>query len=152
MMRTLWLIAALLAIPVVVEAHTHAQCLASQPCKDAVAAAVATAVLEKDAEILDLKDQMAILAPPPPACDVIVPVGAPLVWTPGVVVCLADGEHAVVVKPPKGLGGTIRAETYGKATVQGIELAENAMNVWGLRVACVPCPGGSAIWTRQVTP
>jgi hypothetical protein len=143
-MGLLILLAALLGWPLAAEAHTHAQCLASKPCRDAIAAAVAAAE--------------AALGPKPKPCDILITHGTQIFWagavgSPGVSICLPDGEHAFVVKPPRGLAGvTIRALNYGKATVQGIELLENAVNVWGLRVPCEQCPGGSAIWTRTVAP
>ncbi len=93
---------------------------------------------------------MRVFTPSAP-CDFVIPVGATEVplegpELTGKVICLADGEHPYGIQPPPGLGGfTVRAVTPGKASVRGIRLERNAIDVEGIRV-------GTSIWTRKVSP
>ncbi len=161
-MRALLILALLVAMP----SAAHAQ----DPAQDA-AEALMRLIEQRDAlaeEAGNLRltvvqqaiaiDELKRVQPTPKDCDVVITHGTQIPWaravaTPGVSICLPDGGHAFVVAPPRGLAGaTIRAVNYGKATVQGIELVENAVTIWGLRVVCDMCPGGTAIWSRMVAP
>lgn len=146
-------LALLLVLPASAAAHTHAQCLASQPCRDAVEAAVRTAVLERDALILDLQDDVAAALAKLPAvqpCTLTIGLGSLIPWATlpaKATVCLADGDHPFGLEPPVGLSGiTIRAATWGQASVLWINLANNNIAVDG--VAVVHPDGSRAVWSR----
>src|SRR5262245_26429347 len=154
------LLLGLLALATTAEAHTHAQCVVSKPCQDAAAAAVKKATLARDAEIARLQEALRTLQERvvdleggKVDCGSRVPLGSQPDWSryvSGSVICLADGDHAFVLRPPaRWQNVTIRAEHYGQASVQGIDLVENEVAIEGLRVPCPKCPTGWAVWSRK---
>lgn len=159
-----WILAALLAWPIVGEAQTtividpglEADLVITHRVTDRSKRIYLTAPKSAVVTVLpgnvaaELAALKATLEPPP--CDFVLQVGETTVPVPpealtGKTICLAPGAHPFVLQPPEGLGGfTVRAESFGTAELLGgAVLRRNAIEVEGLVV-------GQTIWSRKVRP